>query len=176
MGKRGSGWRDESHRHRLAGMGISTGRIESKANHNPFEFEEPEWLKDEYRETIHWEDVDYDEHLSNIKNKLIKISQKPKVKAYRIIWVDKIDEENLGFHYSYEPIDVSVIEDLYYRFKEKYNIEKGYIIQVEIPTEDIDFQASVINNVMYPGEHEIQLKTDKNVVIESIRTLGEESI
>lgn len=36
--KKGSGWRGESHRHRLAGMGIKTSKIKSKSDFNQSNF------------------------------------------------------------------------------------------------------------------------------------------
>jgi hypothetical protein len=92
------------------------------------------------------------------------------INLYRIIWVknkEDIDVKNLGLHYvsnldSYG----DWIEDLYpfYNREDEPDIEDDlWLITISVPTQDIDYKATLVKNIKFPYEDEIKLKTDNNI-------------
>jgi hypothetical protein len=97
------------------------------------------------------------------------------INLYRIIWIknkEDIDVKNLGLHYvsnldSYG----DWIEDLYpFHFREdEPDIEDDlWLITISVPTQDLDYKATLVKNIKFPYEYEIQLKTDNNIKVISI--------
>jgi hypothetical protein len=100
------------------------------------------------------------------------------INLYRIIWIknkEDIDVKNLGLHYvsnldSYG----DWIEDLYpFHFREDEPDIKDdlWLITISVPTQDLDYKdykATLVKNIKFPYEYEIQLKTDNNIKVISI--------
>jgi hypothetical protein len=131
--------------------------------------EEREVLEQLLNETESEFDLDYlIEDLNRLKiNKNIIL--------HRIIWIknkEDIDVKNLGLHYVSNIDDYGDwIEDLYpFNFGEdEPDIEDDlWLITISVPTQDIDYKATLVKNIKFPYESEIQLKTNNNIKVISI--------
>jgi hypothetical protein len=97
------------------------------------------------------------------------------INLYRIIWIknkEDIDVKNLGLHYV-SNLDAygDWIQDLYpFHFREDEPDIKDdlWLITISVPTQDIDYKATLVKNIKFPYEYEIQLKTDNNIKVMSI--------
>jgi hypothetical protein len=131
--------------------------------------EEREVLEKLLNETESEFDLDY------LIEDLNRLKTHKNINLYRIIWIknkEDIDVKNLGLHYvsnldSYG----DWIEDLYpFHFREDDPDIKDdlWLITISVPTQDIDYKATLVKNIKYPYEHEIQLKNDNNIKVISI--------
>ena len=115
-------------------------------------------------------------NLNDLIDDLNKLKLYKNIFLYRVVWVkniEDIDVKKLGLHYVTNPdvYDMDWVENLYpFHFKEdEPDIEDDlWIITISVPTEDIDYKATLVNNIKYPYEEEIQLKTDKNIKVVDI--------
>jgi hypothetical protein len=101
------------------------------------------------------------------------IKKNDKIKLYRLVWIkDKkdIDVKRLGNHYvsSLDSFDDSWIKNLYpfhHKDGEPDIKDDLWLVSILAPTKDIDYKATLVKNIKFPYEEEIQLKTDLNIEV-----------
>jgi len=177
------GWYGDKYNHSLASKGIKTSFCNVTIDEDKFMnnvlneigYDTVEELKDNMPFRYKFFDVDdIEEHMKVTIEEFDEIYKKDKIILNRVVWTEKLDIENLGYHYFRKPLNFLIIEDLYLdRFKGKYELEDGMLIKVEIPTKDIDFKESLSRNLIYVGEYEIILNTDDNVKLLNVQKLSE---
>lgn len=124
---------------------------------------------------IDYPSVDYDDKFNDdelfifIKNRIHIFSKLPqKVKLYRIINLEgnSLDEHNIGKHYclDWKLFDFNYFEKINLNY---YDLEKLYVIEVEIPKSWIDFLTTIKQNILFPSEEEIsvRIRIDKKQLI-----------
>ena len=117
--------------------------------------------------------TDSDFTLDSFIQALNDIKKNDKIKLYRLIWIkDKkdIDVKRLGNHYvsSLDSFDDNWIKNLYpfYHKDGEPDIKNDlWIVTILAPTKDIDCKATLVKNIKFPYEEEIQLKTDLNIEV-----------
>lgn len=120
-------------------------------------------------------ETDNEYNLDYLIEDINRLKDYKNINLYRIIWIknkEDIDVKNLGLHYvsnldSYG----DWIEDLYpFHFREDDpDIEDDlWLITISVPTQDLDYKATLVKNIKFPYEYEIQLKTDNNIKVISI--------
>lgn len=84
------------------------------------------------------------------------------IRLYRLIFLSKesdLNKEELGSHYVLnKKILISSHYDRMLYDYSKYENSKPYILTVDVPKNKIDFDETIMNNLMYPHEQEITLK------------------
>jgi hypothetical protein len=95
-------------------------------------------------------------------------------KGYRILVVnDKkdINLDEIGSHFSKDKVDLLSNHSFCTGCGEKY-----YLITAEIPKNEVDFEETIKNNILYPNEQEITVKNKgKNVKILKIQEINTEN-
>lgn len=107
--------------------------------------------------------------ISNLKD----IKKHDEIILYRLIWIkdkENIDIKKLGNHYvgSLNSFDNEWISNLYpfYHRENEPDIENDlWLVTILVPTEDIDYKATLVKNIKFPYEEEIQLKNNSNIKI-----------
>jgi hypothetical protein len=124
-------------------------------------------------------DLNYEfrENLESSYEDLKELTKDGKVKAYRVLnvnTIDDIDQNNLGLHFT---TDIRNIND---DFLEKigvidhqgyYKFHKFFIIEVETDLSNIDWYETFDNRINYYGEDEINFIDDKKVYITKIEEI-----
>lgn len=91
---------------------------------------------------------------------------------YRVVGVDNeelIRKDDLGQHYT--PHKWAIDSDMLMMIgSENWSDDvKAFIIEVSVPLEEIDIKQTIIQNLSFPTEHEINLKNNgKNVKVVNI--------
>ena len=150
---------------------LSETNNENKLNYNDFSGDVDD-LTSEEREVLEQllNDTESEFDLDYLIEDINRLKTYENIFLYRIIWVknkEDIDVKNLGLHYvsnldSYG----DWIEDLYpfHNREDEPDIEDDlWLITISVPTQDIDYKATLVKNIKFPYEDEIQLKTDNNI-------------
>lgn len=106
------------------------------------------------------------------------IPSKPTV--YRIVHLsdqENLDKQDLGKHWTFDKYifdDPDIIDNIFYDFYGrglKFDSNNLYLIEAEVPVENIDWEWTVEQNIIHPDEHEIQIQNTKNIKIKNIKKL-----
>jgi len=168
------GWHYNSREHALAARGIS---CRARGIHNVCGVVDVE--SDEIVEALWGKDLGgrtREEFVEELIEDLEEICSKPTTKLYRVVWTKKFDRKHPGLYYvaRYEDLfDGSDFLNYLYELgieqetiPEDADIKKDMkIIEVEVPTKDIDIKMTVNNWFEWPEEREIVLAKDSNVKI-----------
>jgi hypothetical protein len=120
-------------------------------------------------------DLDEKEAKNELKYHLNRVKNLPKtLTGYRILAVnDKkdINLDEIGSHFSENRQELLQNHSFCTGCGEKY-----YLITAKIPKNEVDLQEMLLNNILYPNEHEITVKNKgKNVKIVKIEEIDTES-
>lgn len=120
-----------------------------------------------------WEEYEYEEYLDNLVKSINDLKKEKEIILYRVIWANNIEDirtKNLGLHYckTLESYHEDMLEALYETndFDDTYDfIEDLWYMKVKVPTKDINYNETLLNNLKFPYEEEVTLLQDDNVKV-----------
>ena len=117
------------------------------------------------------------EELLNDKIKFLKkIEKKNSIKLFRVVFSKskkKINIKKLGHHYVYDIDDFheQMLDYLYYNAKRKdssLDEDDVWVVEIETPTNNIDYSETILTYSLHPNENEITIKDSGIVKIKDI--------
>lgn len=117
--------------------------------------------------------IPFEEHLDDTINWLNNIANNKygkTYKAYRVLWTKgNVNIKNLGLHYSINPLEFANIEALFKiastKVKNLHIEDDAKFFEVNIPIKNIDYCKTLEQQMDYPFEEELSLKSDKDIEI-----------
>ena len=112
--------------------------------------------------------------LLNDKIKFLKkIEKKNSIKLFRVVFSKskkKINIKKLGHHYVYDIDDFheQMLDYLYYNAKRKdpsLNNDDVWVVEIETPTNNIDYSETILTYSLHPNEDEITIKDYSGVKV-----------
>jgi hypothetical protein len=117
------------------------------------------------------------EELLKYKIKFLKkIQKKGSIKLFRVVFSkskNKINIKKLGHHYVYHIDDFheQMLDYLYYNAKRKdssLDEDDVWVVEIETPTNNIDYSETILTYSLHPNEDEITIKDSSIVKIKDM--------
>ena len=120
--------------------------------------------------------TDPEELLNDKIEFLKKIEKKNSIKLFRVVFSKskkKINIKKLGHHYVYDMDDFheQMLDYLYYNAKRKdssLDEDDVWVVEIETPTNNIDYSETILTYSLHPNENEITIKDSSIVKIKDI--------